>query len=116
MDRVKMRFGVLQLVLIIAVLITTAIHLYLGLNFGDVIFVLNAVGYVGLTGLYLLPLKMLQPFRGLVGWVLMGYAALTIVLWAIMNGNLDAPSIAAKLSEIVIIVLLFLDRRNTTTD
>lgn len=113
MERVQTKFSILHLLLIAAVLVTTVIHLYLGLAFGDVLFLLNALGFVGLTALYLLPIKMLQPYRGLVRWVLMGYSLLTIIMWAIMNGKLDAPGIAAKSVEVLIIILLFLDRKSS---
>ena len=113
MERVQTKFGILHVLLIAAALVTTAIHLYLGLKFSDVLFLLNAVGFVGLTGLYLLPIKLLQPYRGLIRWVLMGYSLVTIVMWAIMNGKLDAPGIAAKSAEVLIILLLFLDRKSS---
>ena len=112
MERVQTKFGILHLLLIAAALVTTAIHLYLGLAFGDVLFLLNAIGFVGLTALYLLPIKMLQPYRGLVRWVLMGYSLITIIMWAIINGKFDATGIAAKSAEVLIIVLLFLDRKS----
>lgn len=110
MEMTQTRFGLVHLLMVAAALVTAAVHLFLGLRFGDVLFLLNAAGFVGLTALYLLPLKIIQPYRGIVRWVLMGYAALTIVMWAIMNGNLDATSITAKSAEVLLIVLLLVDR------
>ncbi len=111
MERVQMKFGFLQALIAAAALVTTVIHFYLGIKFTDPLFLLNAFGYVGLAGLYLLPIGFFQPYRGVVRWVLMAYALLTIVLWAVMNGKFDAPGIAAKSAEVLMIVLLYLDRK-----
>ena len=112
MERVQTNSGILHALLIAAALVTAGIHLYLGLKYSDVLFLLNSLGFVGLTALYLLPIKQLQPYRGLVRWVLIGYSLLTIIMWAIMNGKFDALSIAAKSAEVLIIILLFLDRKS----
>ena len=112
MERVQTKFGILHALLIAAALVTAIIHLYLGLAFSDVLFLLNALGFVGLTALYLLPIKLLQPYRGLIRWMLMGYSLITIIMWAIMNGKFDVTGIAAKSAEALIIILLFLDRKS----
>ena len=112
MERVQRKFGLLQVLLIAAALTTALIHLYLGLKFKDVIFVLNAVGFAGLTGVYLLPLKLLQPFRGLARWALAGEAVLTIIMWAIINGKLDALGFVAIAAEVLIVVFCILDRKS----
>jgi hypothetical protein len=111
MDSKKGTFDVKPGLLVLAALVTTTIHLVLGLQFGDVLFLLNAAGFVGLTAAYLLPWDFLNRTRELARWALIGYSALTIVLWAIKNGNPDFIGLAAKAAEMVIIVVLLLDRR-----
>jgi hypothetical protein len=111
MERVQMKYGWAHGVMIIVVLVTAAIHLYLGLKFSNPLFLLNAFGFVGLTGVYLLPISLTQRFHSLVRWGLVGYSLLTIVLWAVMNGRLDPVGITAKLAEIILIILLILDRK-----
>ncbi len=65
-------------------LATTAIHLYLGLSFGNTLFVLNGLGYLGLLAALQLPIPQLARFRPIVRWVLVGYTALTIVLYFVI--------------------------------
>ncbi|MBI4928138.1 MAG: hypothetical protein HY835_10255 [Anaerolineae bacterium] len=112
MEMVQRKLGIVQVLMIVAALITAAIHLYLGLKFGDTLFLLNAIGFVGLLGLYLIPLKLLVPFRGYVRWLLVAYSLVTIIMWAILNGKLDVTGIAAKGSEVALIILLIVDRKS----
>ncbi|WP_432762668.1 DUF7475 family protein [Anaerolinea thermophila] len=100
---------VTRILLSMAVLITAVIHLYLGMVYDAFIFILNGIGFLGLWGLFLLPMAFLRPYRRWVGFVLMGYSAITILLWAVLNGELDVASISAKLAELVIIVTVWLD-------
>lgn len=100
--------------LIGAALVTGIIHLALGADFlanaGDIMFLLNGIGFIGLTALYLLPIAIVRPYHETVRWVLLGYSLLTIVLWVVMNGKLEAGGIAAKLAELLIIAVLLIDR------
>jgi hypothetical protein len=96
---------------------TALTHLFLGLqltSFGGyglgIIFILNGVGYIGLTGLLYLPVRALEPYRGMVRYVLIGFAALTIVLW-IPLGIKDTLGYLNKINELLLIVLLVVDSR-----
>ena len=104
----------LHILLGTAAVVTGMIHLALGANFwanpGDAMFLLNGAGFLGLAALYLLPLMVIRPDHETIRWVLVGYSALTIVLWVVMNGKLEGVGIAAKLAEIVIIAVMLLDR------
>jgi len=113
MERYSYPFRAIHVAIILAATVTAGIHLFLGLRFGDILFLFNALGYVGLTGLFLIPLKFLQPFREWIRWILIAYSALTIILWAIMNGTLDVPGITAKSAEILLIILLWVDRKKS---
>lgn len=108
------KIGVIQVLLIVAALVTGFIHLGLGSDFlanpGDIMFLLNGIGFIGLTGLFVLPIARVRPYHETVRWVLVGYALLTIVLWVFINGKLDVVGIVAKLSELLIIVVLLIDR------
>jgi hypothetical protein len=114
MQNSSQKLGLLQYVLIAAALVTGIIHLALGADFlsngADIMFLLNGIGFLGLTGLYLLPLAFVLPYRAVVRWVLIGYTVLTIVLWVVMNGQLEVGGLAAKLAELAIVVVLLLDR------
>jgi hypothetical protein len=114
MERVTVRYNGLHAVLVAAILVTAGIHLYLGIKFADVLFLLNAIGYVGLTGLFLIPLEITQRFHEVLRWVLIFFAGLTIILWAIINGTIDAVGVTAKTAEVLIIVLLLVDRNRST--
>lgn len=113
MERYSYPFRAIHMAIILAAMVTAGIHLFLGVRFGDTLFLLNALGYVGLTGLFLIPLKLLRPFREWIRWIFIAYCALTILLWAVINGTLDAPGIAAKSAEILLIILLWVERRKS---
>ncbi len=113
MERVMFKYNGLHAVLVAAVLVTAGIHLYLGIKFADVMFLLNSIGYVGLTGLFLIPLAITQRFHEVLRWVLIAFALITIIMWAIINGHLDVTGITAKSAEVLIIVLLLVDRQRS---
>jgi hypothetical protein len=89
-------------------LATAAIHLYLGLSFGNTLFVLNGLGYLGLLAVLQLPIPQLARFRGAARWALMGYAALTIVLYFIDNPGMTIGYVD-KVIEVALIALLLAD-------
>jgi hypothetical protein len=89
-------------------LATAVIHLYLGLSFGNTLFVLNGLGYLGLLAALQLPIPQLARFRGAVRWVLIGYAVLTIVLYFIDNPGMTIGYVD-KAIEVALIVLLLVD-------
>src|SRR5918997_4051613 len=90
-------------------LATAAIHLYLGLSFGNTLFVLNGLGYLGLLAALQLPIPQLARFRNVVRWVLVAYTALTIVLWFLMAPYYSVIGYADKAVEAVLIALLIAD-------
>ena len=89
-------------------LATAIIHLYLGLSFGNTLFVLNGPGYLGLLTALQLPIPQLVRFRPIVRWVLVGYTALTIVLYFVM-APLTVIGLVDKAIEVALIVLLLAD-------
>jgi len=89
-------------------LATAIIHLYLGFSFGNTLFVLNGLGYLGLLAALQLPIPQLARFRPIVRWVLVGYTALTIVLYFVM-APLTVIGLVDKAIEVALIVLLLAD-------
>ncbi len=98
----------LQVGIILLTLITAVIHL--SLVFPSVLFILNGLGYLALLGALFLPIPQLTGYRTLVRWALVGYAALTIVLWILMGSRIPIAYVA-KVDEVILIVLLWLDSR-----
>jgi len=89
----------------------------------DPLFILNGLGYLGLLGAYVLPIRLFQQRHAWVRWVLIGYAILTIVAWiwiyviqfVILGGtpffSRDAVyGIPAKVAEAILIALLWSDK------
>ena len=101
-----LKFGI-----IVLTAATAAIHLYLGLK-GIPLFVLNGFGYLGLLAALTLPLPRISEYRNLVRWVLVGYAALTILLW-ILVGARNSIGYADKVIELALVALLILDARGS---
>lgn len=98
---------------IIALTLATAIiHLVLGIQFGNPLFILNAVGYVGLLGLLYLDIQPLAALKPYARWALIGYTALTIVLYFVMNPDPFGSTLGLvdKLVEAVLVVMLFIGR------
>ena len=107
------KLGWVQFGIIITAVITAVIHLYLGIKFSDILFILNGIGYLALlTGLFI-QVSMTQKNRSLIRWVLMGFTAVTIIAWLAI-GDKSWPSGAlgyiTKLDEIILLALLWMDR------
>ena len=107
----KAKLGVLPILIILLTLFTAAVHLTL--YFPDPMFILNGLGYLGLLGALFLPIPFIKDYRGIWRWVLMGYAALTFVLYFVMGGEPTVHAYSAKAAEAVLILLLFLDSRRS---
>lgn len=96
--------------IIVLTLITTVIHIYFfttGTGLLFTMFLLNALGYIGLLGLLYLPLGLPASLHKLVRPVFIGYAALTIVLYIILSwqsGIWSAPlAPISKVAELILI-------------
>ncbi|MDP8904121.1 MAG: hypothetical protein M3N29_02180 [Chloroflexota bacterium] len=82
MESIVKRAPVLLLVAIVAATLTTA---YIHYTLGGLLFLLNALGYVGLAGLIVVPIGFVQRLRPLVLLALAGYTVTTIVGWLVMG-------------------------------
>jgi hypothetical protein len=104
----NLALGPKQYGVIILALITAVVHLMLGIQFSETLFILNGLGYIGLVGLLYLPLDFLDSYRSYARWALVGYTALTIILYFVMQ---DAPfasglGLFTKAVEVALIGLL----------
>ena len=103
---------------------TAVIHLYLaftaipyfGLNFGVILFILNGLGYLGLLAALQLPIAQLARFRSAARWTLVGYAALTIVLFFLMAPWYDIIGYVDKAIELALIALLIADAYTASSE
>lgn len=112
------RLGAVQIGIIILTLVTAAIHLYLGLTLPfpqlKTLFILNGIGYLVLLAGLFLNIPFARDNRNLVRWAMIAFAAVTILAWVVMGDKSwpgDAVGYFTKLVEILLIVLLFMDRR-----
>jgi hypothetical protein len=89
----------------------------------DPLFLLNALGYLGLLGAYFLPIPFFQQKHKLVWQVLFGYVILTIIAWlaiwvginVIANGvpffSRDSIyGLPAKIIEVILLFVLWRDK------
>ncbi len=105
-------FGLLQWGIVILTSTTALIHLSLGLNAPLATgwpFLLNAVGYLGLLVLYVLNFPFLRRWRNAIRWLLITYAAVTVIAWWLMEGARTPLGFFDKAVEIGLIGLLWLD-------
>ncbi|MRR29173.1 hypothetical protein EG834_02295 [bacterium] len=109
METTRSRIGFLQIVIILLALTVAVIHLQL--LFPDVMFILNGLGYLGLTAAYFLPLPIpfIQDNKRLVRFALIGYTALTLILWIAIGERSTLGFVTVSL-EALLIVLLFFQR------
>ncbi|MBA4398460.1 MAG: hypothetical protein C0396_01075 [Anaerolinea sp.] len=107
METTRIRIGVMQAVIILLALIAAGIHL--SLLFPDVIFILNGLGYLGLTAAYFLqlPVPFLQDRKRLVRFALIGYTALTLILWLAIGEQTPLGIFTAAIEVLLIVLLLF---------
>lgn len=102
-------FGAALTVAIVALALTTG---YIHLGLGSLLFTLNAVGYAGLAALYVIGSLAPHPLVARFSWfprmALAGYAALTIVAWAV-QGPYFGLAYVAKGVEVTLIGLIVVD-------
>jgi hypothetical protein len=101
--------GALRAGIAVLTLATALIHLQL--NFPDPMFILNGLGYLALLAALFLP--SLARYRGLVRWALIGYTALTILLWLLLGARTPIGYMD-KVIEIVLIALLLIEARRSS--
>ncbi|WP_420643278.1 hypothetical protein [Candidatus Leptofilum sp.] len=93
-------------------LVTAVIHLLLARP----LLILNGLGYIALLAMLFLPLPRLVPLRPVIRWGLIGYTAVTIVLYFVTHrGGLwmeDGLGLMTKMVEIILILLLFWSQNN----
>ena len=85
----------------------------------QVLFYLNFIGYIVLAVAYYLPsLLQFQPllrYQRAIRWLLIAYAAVTIVLWfLITGGGYNIIAYIDKPIEVALIILLLIDDRQTS--
>ncbi len=105
----KLRIGI-----IVLAVVTAVVHLYLGFQ-GLPLFVLNGLGYLALLAALYLPVPRLLPYRNAVRWILVGYTALTIVLWLVITGGISAAiGYMDKVVEVLLIIMLLAEARSNS--
>ena len=92
-------------VAIVALALSTA---WIHLNLGGLRFTLNAAGYGALAIAMIAPIPLAVRYRWLIRLALAGYAATTIVAWAV-EGPYYATAYVAKAIELALIALLVID-------
>jgi len=124
----RKRPGILRIGIIVLTVFTAAYHLYLSISlFGlistgatpegatpeglwmfAILFLLNCIGYLFLV--YALYQRRFQRFHRLTRWLLIGYTALTILLWYLMASSVASlPDYSDKAAEALLIVLLLIE-------
>lgn len=98
----------LQISIVVLTLVTALIHLTL--NFPDPMFILNGLGYLTLLAALYLPISQLNPYRRIVRWLLIGYTALTFVLWLAIGVRNTIGYVTAA-DEVALLLLLLLEAR-----
>ena len=100
--------GLTDVVLRVAIVGLTLGTAYIHSTLGGLLFTLNAAGYLVAAVAIVIPLALAVRFRWFVRLGLIGYAAATIVGWAI-QGPYYSTAYIAKAIEVALIILLAID-------
>ena len=105
--------GLFDLIIGYLVGFSALVHLLLGLSgSGNLLFVLNGLGFIGILGAIYLPLGFLDPFRRIAKIGLVVYSAITICAFILDHGfHFDLLSGLTALAEVGIIILALLKIR-----
>jgi hypothetical protein len=113
-SNVRTQLGPVQIGVILLTLATAFIHLYLssmifasGMN--GTLFILNCLGYLALLAGLFLPIPVVKDYRPVVRILFIAFTLVTILAWAIL-GMRNAWGYADKAIEVVLVILLWLDR------
>jgi len=125
-----MKLSSKQMMIALMAIITAVLHLAAALDRSlfpdgpDPLFILNAVGYIGLLGAYILPIPFFQQKHEMVRWALIGFAILTILAWVfiwviqyvIIQGvpffsHDSLYGVPAKIAELILLALLWTDKK-----
>jgi hypothetical protein len=107
------RLTPLRIGIVVLALATAAIHVVLATEDPVALFpfFLNGLGYVTLATALVVP--RLRAQRHLIRWALMGFTALTIVLWVFLGRPYTTIGYVTKAIEVALLVLLWLDGRKS---
>ena len=111
MNSVRMtsvRIGAVQIGIMVLTIATALIHFTR--NFPDPMFMLNGLGYLTLLVALFLPIPQLARYRSKIRWAFIAFALITILAWVAIGERVLIGYIA-KLIEVVLIGLLFVDAR-----
>jgi hypothetical protein len=113
MNKTAQNISRLKIGIIFLTVATAAIHLIVAFIFPSMraLFILNGLGYLALLVAYFLP--QLSSYRNIVRWLLIAFAAVTIIGYFVVNGfKVDPLGWVDKAIEIALIVLLWMDGRS----
>lgn len=94
------KYGIIALTLF-----TAGVHFFLG----DIIFLLNGLGYLTLLTLFILPV--FAKWQTGARWLLIAYTAVTIIGYFIIHRDgswqMDGLGVMTKVAEVILVLLLF---------
>ena len=111
MTKIPIKLSTRDYAIILLTLATAVVHFTLLL--GDLVFTLNALGYLALVIALYLPLPVLLPYKNQIRWVLIAYTAITVILWVFMGAR-TLIAYLDKIIELVLIVLLWMESQKVT--
>jgi hypothetical protein len=118
-DKKPINFGAKQVAIVLLTLLTAGIHgivLNIQMQTIDPLFTLNAIGYLALLGALYLQVPIAKDNRSLVRWLFIAYTAVTVLAWIAIGDKSwpgDALGYITKLIEVFLILMLWLEGRNT---
>ncbi len=100
----------------VAIIVMTVATAVIHFSLGDLIFILNGLGYLALLSIFILPF--FTRWREVARWLLVAFAAATIVSFFILHPNgtwqMDSLGVITKFIEFILILTLFAEMQPAT--
>jgi hypothetical protein len=111
----NMKVDPVKIGIALATLLTAVIHISLG----ELLLILNGLGYLVLWAALFLPIAAFAKWRGQIRWLFVGYTLLTIVLYFVFHPNgtwqEDGLGVATKFIEVLLLLLLIYDGQDQSS-
>ena len=105
-------YPVMEYAIVATIAITAFIHLFVGLE-GDLLLILNGLGYIALASVRFLPqLQQKMPLNILNGATII-YTIITIIGYFVVHGGVETVGLITKAIELALIALIFVNIRQS---
>lgn len=104
----------------ISIALTTLLTAVIHLSLGELLLILNGLGYLALWAALFLPIAVLANWHRQIRWLFIGYTLITIILYFVFHPNglwqEDGLGVATKFIEVLLLLLLIYDGQDRAVE